>query len=161
MMFTTAYGALVDIADVQAGQTVLIRAASSSVGLAAIQITKSRGAVPVALTRRSNKRDELLQHGAAHVIATEEQDLVAEVARITDGKGANVAFDPVGGSEVAKILEALGYLGIFFQYGALDNGSARGAGDAAAWQGPHRSAATSCSRSLRTQPVWKRPRTTS
>jgi NADPH:quinone reductase-like Zn-dependent oxidoreductase len=120
MMFTTAYGALVDIADVQAGQTVLIRAASSSVGLAAIQITKSRGAVPVALTRRSNKRDELLQHGAAHVIATEEQDLVAEVARITDGKGANVAFDPVGGSEVAKILEALGYLGIFFQYGALD-----------------------------------------
>ncbi|KQO86646.1 Zinc-containing alcohol dehydrogenase superfamily [Methylorubrum extorquens] len=120
MMFVTAYGALVDIANVQAGQTVLIRAASSSVGLAAILITNALGAVPVALTRRSNKRDELLKHGAAHVIATEEQDLVAEVERITDGKGAHVAFDPVGGSEVAKILEALGYLGIFFQYGALD-----------------------------------------
>ncbi len=114
MMFTTAYGALVDIAKVQAGQTVLIRAASSSVGLAAIQITKALGAVPVALTRRSNKLDELLKHGAAHVIATEEQDLVAEVNRITNGKGAHVAFDPVGGPEVAKILEALGYLGIFF-----------------------------------------------
>lgn len=120
MMFVTAYGALVDIANVQAGQTVLIRAASSSVGLAAIQIVNALGAVPVALTRRSSKRDELLKHGAAHVIATEEQDLVAEVNRITDGKGANVAFDPVGGPEVAKILEALGYLGIFFQYGALD-----------------------------------------
>lgn len=120
MMFVTAYGALVDIANVQAGQTVLIRAASSSVGLAAIQITKALGAVPVALTRRSHKRDELLKHGAAHVIATEEQDLVAEVNRITDGKGAHVAFDPVGGPEVARILEALGYLGIFFQYGALD-----------------------------------------
>lgn len=120
MMFVTAYGALVDIANVQAGQTVLIRAASSSVGLAAIQITKALGAVPVALTRRSNKRDELLKQGAAHVIATEEQDLVAEVRRLTDGKGAQVAFDPVGGPDVAKILEALGYLGIFFQYGALD-----------------------------------------
>lgn len=120
MMFVTAYGALVDIANVQAGQTVLIRAASSSVGLAAIQIVNALRAVPVALTRRSTKRDELLKHGAAHVIATEEQDLVAEVNRITEGKGANVAFDPVGGSEVAKILDALGYLGIFFQYGALD-----------------------------------------
>jgi NADPH:quinone reductase-like Zn-dependent oxidoreductase len=120
MMFVTAYGALVDIANVQAGQTVLIRAASSSVGLAAIQIVNALGAVPVALTRRSTKRDELLRHGATHVIATEEQDLVAEVNRITDGAGANVAFDPVGGPEVAKILDALGYLGIFFQYGALD-----------------------------------------
>lgn len=120
MMFTTAYGALVDIANLRAGQTVLIRAASSSVGLAAIQIAKALGALPVALTRRSNKRDELIEHGAAHVIATEEQDLVVEVKRITDGRGANIAFDPVGGPEVAKILEALGYLGIFFQYGALD-----------------------------------------
>lgn len=120
MMFATAYGALVDIGDVQAGETVLIRAASSSVGLAAIQITKALGAVPVALTRRSTKRGELLTHGATHVIATEEQDLVAEVKRITDGKGARVAFDPVGGPEVGKILEALSYLGIFFQYGALD-----------------------------------------
>ncbi|RYY05894.1 MAG: alcohol dehydrogenase, partial [Alphaproteobacteria bacterium] len=74
MMFTTAYGALVDIADVKAGETVLIRAASSSVGLAAIQMTKALGAIPVALTRRSSKRDELLAHNAAHVIAMEEQD---------------------------------------------------------------------------------------
>ena len=120
MMFTTAYGALVDIANVQAGETVLIRAASSSVGLAAIQITKVLGAIPVALTRRSNKREALLAQGAAHVIATEEEDLVAEVGRITDGEGARVAFDPVGGPEVGKILEALSTLGTFFQYGALD-----------------------------------------
>ena len=120
MMFTTAYGALVDIADVKAGETVLIRAASSSVGLAAIQIVNAVGAIPVALTRGSGKRDELLAHGAAHVIATEEQDLVAEVRRITDGKGARVAFDPVGGPEVGKILEALSDFGTFFQYGALD-----------------------------------------
>ena len=78
------------------------------------------GDVSVALTRRSSKRSDLVAMGAQHVIATEEQDLVAEVNRITDGKGARIAFDPVGGPEVSKILDALSYLGTFFQYGALD-----------------------------------------
>lgn len=120
MQFITAYGALIDIGDLQKGETVLIRAASSSVGLAAIQIANMIGALPIALTRTSEKRQALLDAGAAHVIATQEQDLVAEVSRITGGKGARMAFDPVGGPEVANILRALCYLGIFFQYGALD-----------------------------------------
>ena len=120
MMFVTAYGALVDIAKVQKGDVVLIRAASSSVGLAAIQIVNTLGGVSVALTRGGSKRETLLKAGAQHVIATSEQDLVAEVKRITGGKGARIAFDPVGGPEVPKILEALSFLGIFFQYGALD-----------------------------------------
>lgn len=120
MMFVTAYGALVDIAKTQAGDIVLIRAASSSVGLAAIQIVNMLGGVSVALTRGGSKRDALLAAGARHVIATDEQDLVAEVKKITDGKGARIAFDPVGGPEVPKVLEALSFLGIFFQYGALD-----------------------------------------
>lgn len=120
MMFVTAYGALVDIADVQKGDVVLIRAASSSVGLATIQIVNMLGGVSVALTRSGSKRDTLLAAGAKYVIATEEQDLVSEVKKITNGKGARIAFDPVGGPEVPKILEALSFLGIFFQYGALD-----------------------------------------
>ena len=120
MQFITAYGALIDIGDLQKGETVLIRAASSSVGLAAIQIANMIGALPIALTRTSEKRQALLDAGAAHVIATQEQDLVAEVSRITGGKGARMAFDPVGGPEVANILRALCFLGIFFQYGALD-----------------------------------------
>ena len=120
MKYVTAYGALVDIGNLQKGETVLIRAASSSVGLAAIQIANLLGAVPVALTRTSEKRGALLDAGATHVIATQEQDLVAEVNRITEGKGARMAFDPVGGPEVANILRALSYLGIFFQYGALE-----------------------------------------
>lgn len=120
MQFITAYGALIDIGDLQKGETVLIRAASSSVGLAAIQIANMIGALPIALTRTSEKRQALLDAAAAHVIATQEQDLVAEVSRITGGKGARMAFDPVGGPEVANILRALCFLGIFFQYGALD-----------------------------------------
>lgn len=120
MMFVTAYGALIDIGNLQAGETVLIRAASSSVGLAAIQIANMVGAVPVALTRTSQKRQALLAAGAAHVIATEEQDLINEVMSITDGKGARMAFDPVGGAYAGQIFKVLGMQGIFFQYGALD-----------------------------------------
>lgn len=120
MQFVTAYGALIDIGNLQKGETVLIRAASSSVGLAAIQIANLLGAVPVALTRTSKKRQALIDAGAAHVIAIEEQDLVSEVNRITEGKGARMAFDPVGGPEVANVLRSLSFLGIFFQYGALD-----------------------------------------
>lgn len=120
MKYVTAYGALVDIGQLQKGEVVLIRAASSSVGLAAIQIANSLGAIPVALTRTSEKRQALLDSGAAHVIATSEEDLVARVACITDGKGARMAFDPVGGSEVGNILRSLSFLGVFFQYGALE-----------------------------------------
>ncbi|WP_106475737.1 zinc-dependent alcohol dehydrogenase family protein [Phytohalomonas tamaricis] len=120
MMFVTAYGALIDIAQLKQGDTVLIRAASSSVGLAAIQIANRVGAIPVALTRSNKKASALHDAGAAHVIATEEKDIVTEVERITAGKGARVAFDPVGGPEVPKILRSLSFLGIFFQYGALD-----------------------------------------
>ncbi len=120
MMFVTAYGALIDIGNLQAGETVLIRAASSSVGLAAIQIANMVGAVPVALTRTSQKRQALLDAGAAHVIATDEQDLINEVMSITDGKGARMAFDPVGGAYAGQIFKVLGIQGIFFQYGALD-----------------------------------------
>jgi NADPH:quinone reductase-like Zn-dependent oxidoreductase len=122
MQFVTAYGALIDIGDLKKGETVLIRAASSSVGLAAIQIANLLEAIPVALTRTSEKRQALLDAGAAHVIATQEQDLVTEVNHITDGKGARMAFDPVGGAEVANILRSLSTLGIFFQYGALETG---------------------------------------
>jgi len=119
MQFATAYGALIDIAQLKAGDVVLIPAASSSVGLAAIQIANLVGAMPIALTRKSAKRQALVDAGAAHVIATEEQDLVAEVKKLTGGKGARVVFDPVAGPTFAKLAAAAGDHGILFQYGAL------------------------------------------
>ena len=119
MQYATAYGALIDIAALEAGDTLLIPAASSSVGIAAIQIASMVGATPVALTRGGRKREALLDVGAAEVIATEEQDLVAEVRRITGGKGARVVFDPVGGPTVAKLTAAMARRGILFQYGML------------------------------------------
>ena len=119
MQYLTAYGALIDIGKLTKDDTILIPAASSSVGLAAIQIANKVGAVPVALTRGQSKRKALLDAGAAHVIASDEQDLVKEVLRITGGKGARVVFDPVGGPTVNKLVQATAQLGIVFLYGAL------------------------------------------
>jgi NADPH:quinone reductase-like Zn-dependent oxidoreductase len=119
MQYMTAYGALIEIAGLKAGEAVLIPAASSSVGLAAIQIANRVGATPIALTRGGSKRKALLDAGAAHVIASDEQDLVKEVLGITGGKGARVVFDPVGGPTVAKLVKAMTPRGILFIYGAL------------------------------------------
>jgi NADPH:quinone reductase len=121
MQYATAYGALIDIAGLKAGDTLLIPAASSSVGIAAIQIARMVGATPVALTRTSAKRTALLDAGAAHVIATSEQDLVAEVKKITDGKGARIVFDPVGGPTIEKLTAAMAARGTLFLYGALSS----------------------------------------
>jgi NADPH:quinone reductase-like Zn-dependent oxidoreductase len=122
MMFLTAYGALVFDAQVKAGDFVIIPAASSSVGLAAIQIANYAGATPIALTRTSEKKARLHEAGAAHVVATREQDMVAEVMRITSDNGARVAFDPVGGPDFPKLISALANQGIAYIYGALSEG---------------------------------------
>jgi NADPH:quinone reductase-like Zn-dependent oxidoreductase len=119
MQYTTAYGALIDIAGLKAGDAVVIPAASSSVGLAAIQIANKVGATPIALTRGQSKRQALIEAGAAHVIATEDQDLVKEILKITGGKGARIVFDPVGGPTIARLVKAMANFGIFFIYGAL------------------------------------------
>ena len=122
MMFITAYGALVFDAQVKAGDFVIIPAASSSVGLAAIQIANYAGATPIALTRTSEKKKRLQEAGAVHVIAIQEQDMVAEMMRITNSNGARVAFDPVGGPDFPKLIAALTNQGIAYIYGALSEG---------------------------------------
>ena len=119
MQYMTAYGALIDIGGLQKGEAVVITAASSSVGLAAIQIANVVGAVPIAATRTHAKRDALLGAGAHHVIATQEQDLAKEVMRATDGRGARLAFDPVCGRGVDALAEAMAPGGTIFLYGAL------------------------------------------
>lgn len=121
MMFVTAFGALVEYGKLQAGQYVAIGAASSSVGMAAIQIARMLGAHPIALSRSSAKREMLLHAGAEAVIATAEQEVTAELKHLTQGKGVNVVFDPVGGPESAKLAAAMAGNGLFFQYGALDS----------------------------------------
>ena len=122
MMFVTAYSALIEDAKVTTGDFVVIPAASSSVGLAAIQIASYAGATTIAMTRTAEKRQALLDVGATHVIVTDEADFVAEILRITAGAGARVVFDPVGGPNFPKLISVLGFQGIAFIYGALAQG---------------------------------------
>jgi NADPH:quinone reductase-like Zn-dependent oxidoreductase len=119
--FGTAWAGLVAVGKLAADQTVLLPAASSSVGLAAIQIANRIGARPIALTRTSAKAKELRAHGAAAVIATEEQGLASEVTRLTDGNGAALVFDPVGGPTFAKLVEATAKGGLLILYGAFSH----------------------------------------
>jgi NADPH:quinone reductase-like Zn-dependent oxidoreductase len=119
MQYLTAYGALVHIGGVKAGDFVSTPAASSSVGLAAIQIVRDAGATAIALTRTSAKRAELLALGASHVIASEEEDYAARVQEITGGQGVRLTFDPVAGPFVEKLAAAAAPGGILFEYGNL------------------------------------------
>lgn len=119
MQYLTAYGALIDIAGLGTGDVVIIPAASSSVGLAAIQLARMVGATAVATTRSGAKGDALLDAGAHHVIATDHDDLPAEIQRITGGQGARVIFDPVAGPFVETLAEAAARGGTIFVYGLL------------------------------------------
>ena len=119
MPYLTAYGALIDIGRLGAGDAVIVQAASSSVGLAAIRIANSVGAVSIATTRTAAKKAALLEAGAAHVVVTQEQDLVAEVKRITGGCGARIVFDPVAGPGVETLAQAMSSGGTLFVYGNL------------------------------------------
>ena len=119
MQYLTAYGALVAIANVSKGDFVVIPAASSSVGIAATQMVKAEGAIAIATTRKSNKKEELLSLGADHVIATEDEIFLSRVREITSGKGARVIFDPVAGPFLEKLALAAAPGGIIFEYGAL------------------------------------------
>lgn len=119
MQYGTAYGPLVTFGKVGAGDFVIITAASSSVGLAAIQIVKAQGGKSIATTRTSKKKQELLELGADYVIATEEEDLPARVKEITGGRMARVVFDPVGGDYMNVLGQATANGGHIFLYGML------------------------------------------
>src|SRR5216683_1601097 len=121
MMFVTAYGALIEDAKITSQDAVVIPGASSSVGLAAIQIANSVGAKSIALTRTGAKRKQLIDAGAKYVIATEEEDLVKKINEITGGQGARVVFDPVGGPRLLELIKAMSFQGILYLYGALSD----------------------------------------
>lgn len=119
MQYVTAYGGLLIAGEMKRGDSVLITAASSSVGLAAIQIVKDQGGVSIATTRTGKKKQELLDAGADHVIATEEEDLPKRVGEVTSGKGADVIFDPVAGKFVETLAKCAAMYGRMVEYGGL------------------------------------------
>jgi NADPH:quinone reductase-like Zn-dependent oxidoreductase len=119
MQYLTAYGALIAHAHITKADFVVITAASSSVGIAAIEMVKAEGAISIAATRTSKKKAALAEIGATHVIATQEEDFLARVNKITGGKGARVIFDPIAGKGIEALAQATAVGGTIFEYGAL------------------------------------------
>ncbi len=121
MQYLTAYGALVHYGKVSRGDHVLITAASSSVGIAAIETTKAQGAISIAVTRTAKKESALRELGADHVIVTDKEDLPTRVQEITQGHGARIVFDPIGGPGIEQLAAAVANQGIIFEYGTLSS----------------------------------------
>jgi NADPH:quinone reductase-like Zn-dependent oxidoreductase len=119
MQYLTAYGALVELGKMKAGDFVLITAASSSVGYAAIQLCKNFGAISIATTRGSSKKQMLLDAGADHVIVTDDEDLATRVHTITNKHGADILFDAVAGPMLTQLAKAAAFGATIFEYGAL------------------------------------------
>jgi NADPH:quinone reductase-like Zn-dependent oxidoreductase len=119
MQYLTAYGALIDVAKLRRNDFVVITAASSSVGLAAIQIARLVGATPIAVTRTAGKKRALLEAGAAHAIAFAEADLEARLKDIAGPDGVRVVFDPIGGPIFEPLTAAMSRGGVLIEYGGL------------------------------------------
>lgn len=119
MQYLTAFGALVDIAGLERGESVVITAASSSVGLAAIQIANRIGAIPIAVTRTSIKLQALRDAGAADVIASVEEDIRSRLQDIVGSNGVRVVFDAVGGPIFGPLTAAMSPGGVLIEYGGL------------------------------------------
>ena len=121
MAYPTAYGGLVEVGGLRegAGQHVVISAASSGVGLPAIQIAKAHGANVIATSRSRTKADAIMAAGADHLIATGEEDFAARVQEITNGKGFDIAFDPIAGPFLETLAAGAANEATIVEYGAL------------------------------------------
>lgn len=117
-VFLTAFQALHWIAKVQAGEVVLIHAGGSGVGTAAIQLVRLAGGIPI-VTASSPKHEFLLELGAARCIDYAKEEFAEATLDQTDGKGANVVLDFVGGPYFEQNLRALATEGRMVSLAAL------------------------------------------
>jgi NADPH:quinone reductase-like Zn-dependent oxidoreductase len=118
--YLTAWGGLIEYAGTTADDIVLVTAATSSAGLAGLQVAKEAGATVIAVTRTAAKRGYLLdQAGADSVIVSDDEDLVERVREITSGQGFTVAYDPVGGPYIGQFVAAAQPCARIVNYGNL------------------------------------------
>lgn len=114
--YATAWAAAVVMGGVRAGDTMLVHAAAGGVGIAATQVGVDAGATVIG-TASAAKHDAVRAQGAAHVIDYRSADVVAEVLRITDGRGVDVALDALGPTSFRKDYRILRPGGRLVMYG--------------------------------------------
>ena len=109
--FGTAHDCLFEFGRLRAGETVLIQAGASGVGVAAIQLAKRAGARVLATASSDDRLEKLKSIGLDHGINYKRDNLVAMVMKITDNQGVNLVVDPVGGATLESSFGSLGYRG--------------------------------------------------
>jgi NADPH:quinone reductase len=105
----TAYHALVDRGQIQAGEVLLVHGAGGGVGLAAVELGKLLGAHVIAAASSEEKLAVAQARGADHPVLYEREPFRDAVKRITDGRGADVVFDPVGGEVFEQSLRCIAW----------------------------------------------------
>jgi len=105
--FFTVWSNVFDRGRLQRGETLLVQGGGSGIGVTAIQLGRAFGATVIVTAGSDEKCAACLALGAHHAINYNTQDFVAEVQRITGGKGADVVLDMVAGSYVAREVECL------------------------------------------------------
>ncbi len=106
---TTAYHSLVHRGALRQGEVALIHGASGGVGLAAVKLAKHLGARVIATGGDDERLAVVKQNGADEVVNYRTSDFVTAVKALTDGKGADVIYDPVGGEVLEKSMRAAAY----------------------------------------------------
>jgi NADPH2:quinone reductase len=117
LTYGTSHHALKDRAQLQPGETLLILGAAGGVGLAAVELGKIMGAKVIAAASSDEKLEVCKQHGADEVINYSTEDLRDRLKKLTDGKGVDVAFDPLGGSFSEPVLRSMAWEGRFLVIG--------------------------------------------
>lgn len=121
----TAHDCLFEFGRLRAGESVLVQAGASGVGLACVQLAKRAGATVLATAGGPEKLERLRGFGLDHGIDYRATDFVAEVQRITGGRGVDLVVDPVGGDTLQRSLLCLAYRGRAITVGNVSRGDLR------------------------------------
>ncbi len=117
LAYGTSYHALKDRAQLKEGETLLVLGASGGVGLAAVELGKLMGAKVIAAASSDDKLTLCKEYGADETINYATEDLKNRIKELTDGKGVDVVYDPVGGNYSEAALRSMAWEGRFLVVG--------------------------------------------
>lgn len=117
LTYGTSWHAVVDRAQIKAGETMLVLGAAGGVGLAAIEIGKAMGARVIAAASSDEKLAVCREHGADATINYSTQDLREAIKAATDGRGPDVVYDPVGGGYAEPAFRSIAWRGRYLVIG--------------------------------------------
>lgn len=120
LAFGTSHHAVVDRGAVQPGETVLVLGAAGGVGLAAVEIAKAKGANVIAAASSDAKLAICREHGADAVINYSTENLRGSIKSLTEGKGPDIIFDPVGGRYAEPAFRSIAWRGRYLVIGFAD-----------------------------------------